>query len=1059
MRKKILQLIVVLVAFCQMQVVAQTSKVTGKVVGPDNKPVAGASVTISGTNQGTVTDADGNFSITAPAGASLLVNSIGFTDQVVKVGSNSVINVSLASGQSAGLEEVIVTGYSSQKKKDILGSVAVVDVKALKAVPSGSALSALQGQAAGVNVINNGSPGTASQILVRGVTGFANAPLVLIDGIQGNINDVPATDVESIQVLKDAGAASIYGSRGSNGVVIVTTKRGKSGVPSIVYDSYYNLQVPRNLDKLGLLSAEDYARIYSEINPASTLFPGGNVPEYAYRGGANRGNVRGTAAAGDPAVNASLYNLDKLTANGANSYIIAKLNQSGNGSAYYDALTDAALMMQHNITLSGGSDRLNYLLSLGYLDQQGTVMNTFMKRYNVRMNSEYKVRQNIRIGENVNIHFRSNPGGTAPNGAFGPLQAAFSSPPVIPIYDIAGNFAGPFVGPPDELGDWGNAIAAATYNAKNRNRNYTVIGNLYAEIDFLKNFTIRTSLGGQTINYYTQTYTPRAYWGRNGAGNDELREFSGYESRLQWTNTLTYKNQFGLHNLTAFVGSESVENKGRQLYGRTDNFFLESDRYLILAAGANKTNPPANGENGRSVLDNGLFSIFGKVDYAFNDKYLVGFTIRRDGYSDFGSGRKYGWYPSVSAGWRISQEDFMQNVSWINDLKIRGSYGEMGNKEGVRSGDAYAQYTFDPRFTYYDLNGTNNSTIQGYYPMSYANPLLGWEKNKMLNVGFDATLFNNKFDFSIEYYKKRTDGLLRVLNLPATAGEGISPQVNIGDIENKGIDINANYRAHVSRDFNVSLGVNFTTYKNTIVDIPDPGFFDESPRRFEEGHPMGSFFGYKVVGVFKDQKDVDDHATQQDAAPGRWKYLDADGNGVINTEDRVHYGNPNPDFTLGINLGASYKNFDFTATLYSAVGQDVYNGTLEWLGSWERGVSQKSKVVLDAWSESNPNGTWKKNETLRNFSNSSEPNSAFLQKGSFIRLRNLQLGYNFANSGLKNLGINKVRVYVGGTNLFLITQYDGLDPEIYEGGIGLNGTDAGAYVQNPGVILGLNVNF
>lgn len=1052
MRKKILSIIFFLVALCGIQTFAQTSRVTGKIIGPDNKPVPGASVTISGTTQGTVTDADGNFAITAPSDASLLVNSIGFTEQVIKIDGRSNINVTLSTGQSSGLEEVVVTGYTAQKKKDIVGSVAVVDVKALKAVPSGSAMSALQGQAAGVNVVNNGSPGARSNILIRGVTGFANAPLVMIDGVQGEINDVPASDVESIQVLKDAGAASIYGARGSNGVIIITTKKGKSGAPAVSYESFYNLQVPRSIDKLGLLSTEQYVDIYSKINPTTNLFPGGNIPDFAYRGPSSRG----VGNAGDPAVDPSLYKLDLK--NPGNNYLITRLLKTGSSNAY-DEIMNPALMMQHNITASGGTDRATYLVSFGYLDHQGTLENTFLRRYNVRVNSQVKVRENIRIGENLNIFYKNNPNVTPINGGFGPIQAAISTPPFLPLYDIQGNYAGPFVGPTDELGDWGNPKASADLVSNNRRREYGMQGNAYLEIDFLRHFTARTSFGGTINNFYVQQYTPSMYWSRNGSGNDVLTENSGFATTYQWTNTVQYKNQFGKHNLSVLAGTEAVETSARTLNGGGEKYFLNTYEYLVLGNSGVFRNPSSTGSA------TSLYSLLGRLDYSYNDKYLLGVTGRRDGFSEFGSDSKYGNFYSVSVGWRLSQEAFMQNISWINDLKVRASYGELGNKETVPAGNAYFTYRQNPFFSFYDIAGTSGGSItsiaQGFFPYRYGNSGTSWETNKATNVGFDATLFNNKLDLSVEYFKKTTEGLLRVLQLPATAGEGISPTVNLGDIQNTGLDINAVYRARVSKDFNFSVGANFTTYKNKIAKLPDPGYADESPRRFQVGYPIGSFFGYKVVGVFKDQKDVDDHAEQQDAAPGRWKYLDANGDGKINDEDRVHYGNTNPDFTLGVNLSASFKNFDFSALLYTAQGQDIYNNTLDFLGSWERGISNKSKKVLDAWSETNPNGTWKKAETIKNFSNSSVPNSAFVEKGSYVRLRNVQFGYTVEPSVLKNIGLTKLRFYVGGTNLFVITKYSGLDPEIPEnfGNAGFTGIDAGTYGQEAGVVFGLNVTF
>ncbi|MBO9573509.1 MAG: TonB-dependent receptor, partial [Chitinophagaceae bacterium] len=577
---------------------------------------------------------------------------------------------------------------------------------------------------------------------------------------------------------------------------------------------------------------------------------------------------RGAAMAGNPLVDPSNYFLDPKRPK--QSYIIQQvMNQEG--GAYYDALTRNALMMQHNVTVSGAADRASYLLSLGYLDQEGTVVNSYMRRYNVRINTMYKIREGIRIGENVNLQYRNNPNGnnnsTVPaNGAFGPIEAGIKQVPFLPVYDIAGNFGGPFASPATgEAGDWGNAVATATLNGNNRNREYGIAGNAYLEIDFLKHFMFKTVFGGSINNYYRQQYKPRAYWNRNGQENDEYREYTGYNSNAQWTNTLNYKNSFGRHNLNVLVGTEAVETKYRQLYGRGDGFYLDTYQYLVLQQ-ATVRQPASNGDGDPKQYngEDALSSIIGRIDYNFNDKVLATVTGRRDGYSRFGSDNQYGTFYSVGLGWRISQENFMKNVAWVNDLKLRASYGELGNKEPVPISNAYSTYTLNNRTTYYDINGTTTSTVPGFSPLTYGNSKTSWENNKQTNIGFDATLFNNKFDISAEYFIKRTDGLIQTLQFPASAGEATSPSINLGDIENKGVDITTTYHARMSKDFNMNFGVNFTMYKNKILSLPDPGYVQSGRVRYAEGQEMGAFYGYKIVGIAREQKDLDDSPVQQD---------------------------------------------------------------------------------------------------------------------------------------------------------------------------------------------------
>lgn len=1049
MKATLTRLFLLILVLYQFEGHAQNSPVTGKVTDPDNSPLPGASISIIGTTQGTATDEEGNFTINAAATATLSIHVLGFKTQEIAIEGRSFIHVVLQPDQES-LDEVVVTGYTSQKKKDIVGSVAVVDVETMKSVPAGSAMQALQGQAPGVDIINSGSPGQSSSIFIRGITGFNTNPLVLIDGIQGQINDVPASDVESIQVLKDAGAASIYGARGANGVIIITTKKGARGRTKVSYESFYNVKIPDS-DPIDLLNAEEYARIWSELNPATTLFPGGVIPDYAWRASPSQ---RGVAMEGDPVVNPSNYNFDPRDFN--NNYIIAKLVKTGRTNMY-EEIFRPALMMNHVVTASGGSERSTFLLSMGYLNDQGTLERTYLKRYNLRANSEFIINDNIRVGENLNVFYKDNPMVEySPNHPFSSIGDAMKWLPFMPVYDIQGNFAGPFVGPGiSEMGDWSNAKAMRHFSDNNRNRNYGIVGNVYLEVDFLKNFTARTRFGGNINNYYTQTFNYPSYWSSGGGGNNNsLSENSGFYTTAQWTNDLSYNTVVDKHTVSVLVGTEMVENKARSLTGSGQNFFLTDYNYLILG-NAQNTLPPSSGAS-----EDALFSLFGRLDYSFDDRYILGFTIRRDGFSAFGKDNRHGVFPAVAIGWRISEETFMKDVSWLNDLKIRASYGVMGNKEGINPANAYYTYGQHPGLSYYDMNGSGNSLVPGFYPLQNGNTYTSWERNELKNIGLDATLFNNQIDISVEVYKKSTDGLLRPMQAPSTAGEAASPWVNIGDIQNKGIDASLVFRKQLSQDWRLRLGTSFTSYRNKIVSLPFPGYVDEGQIRYQEGFPMSSFFGYKVIGIFQTAEEVAAHATQEGAEPGRFKYLDADGNGVITPDDRVHYGDPNPDFTLGLNLAASYRNFDFSAVMYGSFGQDIFNNTLEFLGNWSRGVSNKSRRVLKAWTPTNTNTDVPKNELVPSFSSYANNvfNSSYLEDGSFFRLRSLQVAYNVQADAVKSLGISNLKLYLQATNLFVITNYSGIDPEV-AGGTGFRGVDSGNYPQEKGFVFGFNVTF
>lgn len=1044
MRKSLFLFSLLILLLFQQAAIAQ-STVTGTVSGTDNAALAGVTVTVSGSKTATVTDAQGRYSIAVPANASLIFNYVGFAKQTIAVGGRGVIDIAMEV-QNRPMDEVVVTGYSSQRRRDITGSVAVVDVKAMKSLPAGSAMQAIQGMAAGVDVINNGAPGEASKINIRGLTGFTNAPLVLIDGMQGQINDVPSNDVESIQILKDAGAAAIYGVRGSNGVVIITTKKGRSSVPQISYDAYAGIQIPKTDNPLNLLNAQEYANIYSALVPSTTIFPGGQIPDFYYKTPAG---IRGAGNAGDPAVDPSNYAFDPN--NEFNNYQIMALNKGQTNM--YDLIFRNALQMNHSISVSGGSDKGNYMLSLGYLDQQGPLIETALKRYSLRMNSMYKIRNHIRIGENLYLHYKDNPT-TNPNASFGPVAGAIAWMPFLSPYDIRGNYAGPGVGPLNELGDGGNPIAELKGTSNTRNREWLMQGNVFAEVDFLKHFTIATKFGGNINNYYVNTFEFNPYWRQNGGNNtNRLTENSGYYTTMQWTNTLSYKQTFGKHNVNALVGTESINNWARSQTGAGTKFFSTDYNYLVLTQAQERLVPPTSG-----ATEDALFSLFGQLNYDYDDKYLVGITGRRDGFSHFGRDVRYGNFGAVSVGWRISNERFMQGISWLNNLMIKGSYGVLGSKEGiplVNSFTTYAQYNGS---SYYDINGIGNALVSGFYPARNGNSKTSWERNKTLNIGFDATLFN-KLDLTVEYYEKKIDGLLRVRQTPATAGEAAAPFVNDGDIQNKGWDISATYREQIGKDFRFSVGVNFTTYKNKIVSLPDPsGFSDEGQIRYAEGMPMSSFFGYEVEKVFSDQREVDEAPVQQDKEPGRFKFRDIDGNDTINEKDRTFYGNANPKFTIGLNLAAQYKSFDFSAIFYSSQGNDIYNSTLAGLDDWSR-KTNKTRRVLDAWTPTNTETSVQKNELARNFSTTANNVSTFVEDGSYIRLRSLVLGYNLSPALVSKLKINRLRLYLQGTNLFTSTNYSGLDPEIPAISTGFRGVDVGVYPQVKSFIFGLNIGF
>ena len=1041
-------------AYCQ-------SNISGTVVGRnDHMPIVGASVKVKGSALGTLTDNNGKFSITAKYGVVLQISYVGYNDTAVSIGNETSYNFELTPA-SNGLNEVVVTGYTAQRKVDIIGSVSIVNVTDAKQVPTASTEQLLQGQAPGVTVISPGSPGSSATVFIRGISSFGDTnPLYIIDGVPASIHDINPDDIESIQVLKDAGAASIYGVRGSNGVVIVTTKRGKKGRTTFSYDAFVTRQLPLSGNPFHLLNTPQLAELTYKVNPQTVLFPNGQIPDYLYQGNGSKG----VANAGDPSVDPSKYNFDAN--NPSNDYLIAKANKQG--TDWFHEIFKPSFSQSHTLSASGGNDNASFFSSFSYLDQQGTLIHTYDKRYAARLNGEItNAKKTFRIGANSYAFYKENP--YYPNQDEGTaVGQAYREYPIIPVHDINGHYAGTWVGP-SELGNSPNPVATLERTANDRSHTYDLIGNAYAELDFLKHFTARTSAGGTIDNNNNYQFNYNTYEnGDTHNGANAYHENSYTNTSLTWTNTIRYSENFGNHSVKALGGLEIIENAGRALGGSASNYFTLDPAYVVLSTGT------TNVSNYSNAYHNSLYSLFVKVDYSYKDKYLLGATLRSDASSKFATDKNTGYFPAGSIGWRISQESFLRNVKWINDLKVRGSYGVLGSQNNVSSTNAYTLFGSGFGSSFYAIDGTNSLT-QGFNNTSLGNPNTTWEKDNVTNLGLDATLINNHIDFSVEYYKKSISGLLFPQPLPASAGLAQPPVVNIGNIENKGVDMMLTYHGNISKDFKFNIGLNVTTYKNTVTNIPG-GYFDASYTRLgnvarnEEGHPVGAFYGYKVLGLFSSADDVTKSPTQDAAAPGRFKFADINGDGKITPADRTFIGNPNPDFTYGVNLNASYRSFDILMILYGSHGNQVFNYTKYFTDFLSTFTGAKSLNLLNnSWSPSNLNAKTPVPESSNNFSNSGVANSYYVEDGAFLKCRSLQLGYSFDPSLLKKAGLGKLRIYLQAVNLFSITKYSGLDPELAPSTINLSqngnqsaafGVDYGNYPNNQkSYILGVNLTF
>ncbi len=1057
----------------------------------DNQPVNGATILVKGTNIGAATTATGTFTINVPSGRNVLViSSIGFDAMEVDVSSMSSVNVSLKE-KTSSLDEIVVTGYTAQRKKEITGAVSVVSVKDLKSVPTGTAEQMLQGQASGVTIIGSGQPGDNSNVFIRGITSFGNvSPLVIVDGVQSApgdlspLHDLSANDLESVQVLKDAQAA-IYGVRGSAGVIIVTTRRGK-GKSTITYDGYYGTQRVLQGNPWHKLDTKGMADLYflaaknsQQVKPdTASVCPGCVVsaqygtglepviPDYIKAG--NASGIIGSSAATD----LSLYNNNYAK---GDPYLIVPANKTG--TDWFHALFKPAPIQSHTLTASGGNDKSSYLFSFNYFDQQGTLLNTYLKRYAIRVNTTFNVKNNIRVGESVYLFYKTNPriGNNQEGNA---VNNTAWEQPIIPLYDAGGGFGGTNG---SELGNSSSPLANQVRSKDNKNNDWVIQGNVFAEIDFLKHFTARTLFGGNLDNNYGFYHNYQTYENKENGTNNSYGEYSNYYSNYNFTNTLSYNNIFASnHSVKVLVGYEAIQQKGRGLSGNRIGYFSDDPNYLNLNTGSN-----TGQSNGSFAYLSTGTAILGKIDYAYKDKYLLGLNGRRDGNSVFGPEARYGNFYSVSAGWVVTGEEFMKSVTFLNSLKLRGSYGSLGSVSNVPGGNAFSTYGSSGGNSYYDITGSSSGAERGFYATRYGNLVTSFETDKILDFGLDATILKNKLDVSFDWYQKKINGLLFGDQAAATAGGAILPQVNIGDMQNTGVDASATYHAKISKDVSFSLGANFGAYKSLIVNIPGAaGYFETAGThntgnqvRNQTGHPVGAFYGYHIIGIYQDAADVTKSPTEADAAPGRFKYQDVNKDGKIDDQDRTFFGNPNPKFTLGVNLSVSYKSFDFSTVLYGSFGNDILNYTRYFQDFYPQFQNAKSiGLVNDSWipkdrslprsewTAVDPNAHYPIVENDSKFSTNGVLNDFYNENGSYFRCKQMMIGYNFAPELLRHAGIDRARVYVQAANLFTITKYSGLDPEISTNGnvtssVASFGVDYGNYPPSKTFNVGVSLTF
>ena len=1016
---------------------AQTVKGT-VISGTDNEPLIGASVMVQGTKDGTVTDLDGNFTIAAKNGQTLEVSYLGFITQKVKV-TGSVINVTLNEDKQS-LDEVVVVGYGVQKKKLVTGATVQLKGDDIAKLNTTNPLSAMQGQTPGVNIVStSGQPGAAMSVTIRGLGTVGNSqPLYLIDGVGGDITTLNPADIESIDVLKDAASAAIYGAQAANGVVLVTTKSGKEGSSKITYDGYVGWQTLGR--KFEMLNANQYMQIMDEALLNSYMSP-----------------IDWTSLSAIRDANGNVYNTDWID----------------------QAVDNGALTTSHSLAFTGGSKTSTYSISGGYTGQDGLIGGSdvsYYKRYNLRANSEHKMWNGlVTIGEHVGFVYKDSRGMGTGNIYNNNLRSAFSTSPLVPVYDANGNYYSTVDS------DWnkndGNPYGTMMMNRYNQSKNTSVDANVYVQIEPIKNLKFKTvfglSYGGSNYRSFTPIYkfTPQS-----GNGITKVNQSNGNGTSLVWTNTLTYDFDIKDHHISALLGSETTKYDGESTGSYGVNLTAGFDDWEhAYVENTEKGHADRKVSGGPYDATRGQ-SFFARLGWSWKDRYMVNATMRADGSSKFAKGHRWGYFPSVSAGWTLTEEDFMKSAaSWLDFLKLRLSWGQVGNAN-INCYQYLAPVTTSKTNYNFGATGGTDAWVMGAYTERLANEKVKWETSEQYNVGLDARFLRQRLSLTLDGYIKSTKDWLVQAPIRATAGTG-GPVINGGDVKNKGIEVGLSWNDNIGRDFTYSVGANFAYNHNEVGNIPtldgiihgkDNQIYSNAEEfyRAENGHAIGYFWGYKTAGLFQNQKEINDWIAagngiyQADVKPGDVKYVDVNHDGVINASDKVDLGNGLPKYTFGFNFNLAWKGFDLSANFTGAAGFQIAQSYRDPSSS----QANYSRRILKRWT-----GEGTSNEIPRvtygdvgNWLFS----DLYLQDGDYIRLQNLTMGYDFKKL-ISWKGLSKMRLYFQVQNLFTLTKYDGMDPEIgsFNGTDGnssdswVSGVDMGYYPHPRTFIVGLNLAF
>lgn len=1017
----------------------------------DGEPLMGATVRVEGTKIATVTDIDGKFSIDANDGQTVSISYIGFIDQKVKVaGSNFVIKLK---EEANSLNDIVVVGYGVQKKKLVTGATLQVKGDDIAKLNTNNPLQALQGQTPGMSIVSeSGQPGEGLKVNIRGIgTTGTSSPLYIIDGVRGDISTLNPSDIESIDVLKDAASAAIYGSQSANGVVLVTTKNGKEGRTVISFDAYRGIQNAGH--KVKMLNAQEYMTIMDEqnINSGGSAY---NWPSY-YSKTNDKGNVT-TWGITDPTTGL-VYDTN---------WIDQMFKKNATTESY-------------SLGITGGNAKGNYAMSLGYMNQEGIVGGkdvSYYSRYNFRVNSQYNIIDNfLKVGEQVSAIYYKKRGLNVTNRDNNSLSSAFGASPLAPVYSGNGRYGSPYndtSNSPWSISD-GNPYGLMMTNNTNNTKNVTVTANVFAEFEFIKNLKFRSTLGVKYDSNDYRSFNPLYHFSAYKY-NDTRTSVSQSKSDgwgLTWTNMLTYKWNLGKHDFDAMLGTETYRSEGSSLYAANGDLRTGFDTwdYAWISNGTATSTEKGLSVSGSPWDEERMISYFGRLSWNYKETYMATATLRRDGSSRFARGHRFGWFPSISAGWVISNEKFWSKLSHTVDyFKLRASWGQVGNQN-------IGNYMYNSPLSfsnvYYNF-GTNKGSVgdnngQGARITRLANEDITWETSEQTDLGLDLRILG-KLNVNLDWYYKKTKDWLVQPPVLATVGTG-APYINGGDVKNVGVEVGLAWSDRIGKDFNYHINVNGAYNHNEVGNIPNEDgiihgkekqLYDNSTEfyRASNGEPVGYFWGYKTAGIFQNEKDIEDWIAngngvlQSNPQPGDVKYYDVNHDGKIDDNDKVNLGNGMPDFTFGFSFGFDYKNFDFSITANGQTGNKIVQSYRN-VGST---TANYTTAILSRWTGE---GTSDFMPRVTNTNVNWQFSDLFIHDGKFLRISNITFGYDFAKL-INTKYISQARLYFQVQNAFTFTHYNGMDPEIGYGSEGwVSGVDVGYYPRPRTFLMGVNLKF